>query len=290
MGALSGVLLVDKPAGPTSFDVVRKARQGCGVRVGHAGTLDPFATGLLLVLMGQATRLSQLFLGLQKEYEMTVQFGSTSSTGDPTGEIAEIGGQVDRRAVVQGLDRLRGEIVQKIPLTSAVKVDGEALYKRAHRGESIDTPSRQVTIYDLCLLDFDASAQTARVLALTSSGTYLRVLAQDLGEGLGVGGYALALRRSRIGRFSVGDALHFDELSPDRYEDAGPGVLSLEQALSDVPTVELSDVHARLAANGNELHIEQQGRFCVYGEERLLGIYEGRAGVARPLAVFAAEG
>jgi tRNA pseudouridine55 synthase len=286
---LSRVLLVDKPVGPTSFDVVRMARRGYGARVGHAGTLDPFATGLLLVLMGEATKLSQLFLGLQKEYEVTVQFGATSNTGDPTGEIVQVGGRVDRAAVVRALDRFRGTIDQKVPLTSAVKVDGEALYKKAHRGESAETPVRQVTIYDICLLDFDDQAQTARLLAVTSSGTYLRVLAQDLGEALGVSGYALALRRTRIGRFSVREALALDELSPERYAGGGPGVLSLDQALAGIPTLQLSGSNARLAANGNELRLEEQGRFRVYGNDRLVGIYEGRAGVARPLVMFPAE-
>lgn len=118
MSGLSRVLLVDKPAGPTSFDVVRRARRGFGGRVGHAGTLDPFATGLLVVLLGQATRLSQLFLGLPKEYELTVQFGAESSTGDPMGEISGAGGRTSRDQVVEALDRFRGEIWQKVQVGS----------------------------------------------------------------------------------------------------------------------------------------------------------------------------
>jgi tRNA pseudouridine55 synthase len=287
---LSRVLLVDKPVGPTSFDVVRVARRGYGARVGHAGTLDPFATGLLLVLMGEATKLSQLFLGLQKEYEVTVQFGATSSTGDPTGELMQVGGRVDRAALVRGLDRFRGAIDQKVPLTSAVKVDGEALYKKAHRGETAETPVRQVTIYDICLLDFDYEAQTARLLAVTSSGTYLRVLAQDLGEALGVSGYALALRRTRIGRFSVREALRLEDLSAERYADSGPGVLSLDRALAGLPALQVSGASARLASNGNALRVEARGRVRVYGNDRLLGIYEGRSGVARPLVIFPVGG
>jgi tRNA pseudouridine55 synthase len=289
-GPVSRVLLVDKPIGPTSFDVVRIARRGFGRRVGHAGTLDPFASGLLLVLMGQATRLSQLLLGPPKEYEVTVQFGAISSTGDPTGEISETSGRVREAVVIEALDTFRGEICQKVPLTSAVKVDGEALYKKAHRGETADTPERQVMIYDLCLQHFDEEEQTARILALTGSGTYLRVLAQDLGLALGVGGYASALRRTRVGRFSVGDALELDELSPERYATTGPGVLTLDQALAGMPAVELEAVQARLAANGNELRMEQTGRFRVYGQERLLGIYQGHEGVARPLVIFPDEG
>ncbi len=286
MSQVSRVLLVDKPVGPTSFDVVRTARRGFGGRVGHAGTLDPFATGLLLVLIGQATRLSRLFVGLSKEYEVIVQFGATSSTGDPTGEISETCGRVDRASVLRAMDGLRGDIVQKVPLTSAVKVDGEALYKKAHRGETAETPERKVCIYDLCLLDFSEDAQTARILAVTSSGTYLRVLAQDLGEALGVGAYALELRRTRVGRFGVCEALGLEDLSPERYAVAGPGVLDLDQALAGLPAVVLDETSARLVANGNKLKVERQGRFRAYGEGRLLGVYEGDAGIAKPLIVF----
>jgi tRNA pseudouridine55 synthase len=285
----SRVLLVDKPVGPTSFDVVRRARRGFGSRVGHAGTLDPFATGLLLVLMGQATKISQLLLGLTKEYELTIQFGAASSTGDPTGEVTTNGGRVERTAVLKAMDGFRGEVTQKVPLTSAVKVDGEALYKKAHRGETAETPERQVSIYDLSLLDFDDTAQTAKILAVTGSGTYLRVLAEDLGAALGVGGYALALRRTRIGRYSVCEALSLDDLTPERYAEPGPGVLSLDQALAALPTLELDEARARLAANGNELSVDHQGRFRAYGQGRLMGIYEAQAGVARPLVIFPAE-
>ena len=289
MGPVSRVVLVDKPVGPTSFDIVRRARRGYGGKVGHAGTLDPFASGLLMILMGQATRLSQLLLGLPKEYEMTVQFGATSSTGDPTGEIKATAGHVDRAGVAKALDSLRGDIVQKVPLTSAVKVNGEALYKKAHRGETADTPERQITVYDLCLLGFDEKSQTAQVLASTSSGTYLRVLAQDLGGLLGAGGYALTLKRTRVGRFSVGDALELEKLSPAEFAESQRGVLTLDQAMAGLPVVELDEAGARLAANGNELHMQLQGRSRVRGHGRLLGIYEGRSGVAAPLVVFPAE-
>lgn len=286
MSAVSRVLLVDKPVGPTSFDVVRRARRGFGGRVGHAGTLDPFATGLLLVLMGQATRLSQLFVGLPKEYEVTVQFGATSSTGDPTGEISETHGRVDKASVFRAMDGLRGDIIQKVPLTSAVKVDGEALYKKAHRGETADTPERMVSIYDLCLLNFCEDAQTARILAVTSSGTYLRVLAQDLGEAVGIGAFALELRRTRVGRFTVCEALGLEDLSPERYAVEGAGVLSVDQALAGLPAVELDETLARLAANGNKLEVERQGRFRAYGRGRLLGVYEGRRESRGPWSSF----
>jgi tRNA pseudouridine55 synthase len=177
-----------------------------------------------------------------------------------------------------------------VPLTSAVKVDGEPLYKRAHRGEVVDTPEREVMVYDLTLVGFDEHAQTARLLALTGSGTYARALAIGVGEALGCGGYAAALRRTRIGMFSVADGLSPDELSPQRYEAGGRGVLTSDEALAFIPRWELSQAEARLAAIGNPLRNMPAGRFRVYGDGRLLGVYEGAGDHARPLVVFPGPG
>jgi tRNA pseudouridine55 synthase len=286
------VVLLDKPVGPTSFDMVRVARRGTRGRVGHAGTLDPFATGLLLIMLGHATRISSLLMEMPKEYDLLVQFGVVSSTGDPTGELAPFRPEegdvksVTAREVAAVLDRFRGRITQRVPLTSAVKVDGEALYKKAHRGEVADTPDREVMVYDLTLVDFDEDAQIARLLALTGAGTYARVLASDIGEALGCGGHAAALRRTRVGMFSVADALSPGELCPQRYDEGGRGVLTLDEALAFMPSLELSDADARLAANGNELRNGPVGRFRAYGAGRLLGVYEGTGERARPLIVF----
>lgn len=283
----SCVVLVDKPVGPTSFDMVRIARRGTRVRVGHAGTLDPFASGLLLVMVAQATRISNLLTALPKEYEVTVQFGAVSTTADPTGNITSTGGIVSVDQVVEALGRFRGRIRQRVPLTSAVKVDGEPLYRKAHRGEIADTPEREVMIYDLTLTEFDEVAQIARLLALTGSGTYVRALAEDLGAATGAGGYAAALRRTRIGGFSIEQAIKPEDLSPDRCKVGGPGVLSLDDALAFIPRHEVDAHDARLVANGNDLRDAPIGRFRVYGPSGLLGIYEGRGDGARPLIVFA---
>jgi tRNA pseudouridine55 synthase len=280
------VVLVDKPVGPTSFDIVRIARRGLKARVGHAGTLDPFASGLLLVMIGQATRISNLLMGLPKEYDLTVQFGATSTTADPTGHITPTGRRTTAAQVVAALDGFRGRIRQRVPLTSAVKVDGEPLYKRAHRGEEAETPEREVMVYDLCMLGFDEERQTARLLALTGSGTYARTLAEDIGRAVGAGGYAAALRRTLIGSFGVEKALRPEELSPSRYEDGGPAVLSVDEALFFLARHELSGSEARLAVNGNELRVSRQGRFRVHGPEGLLAVYEGSGDAARPLVVF----
>jgi tRNA pseudouridine55 synthase len=280
------VVLVDKPIGPTSFDMVRMARRGLKARVGHAGTLDPFASGLLLVMVGQATRISDLLMGLPKEYDVTVRFGAESTTADPTGDITLTGRRTSEEQVAAVLDCFRGPIRQRVPLTSAVKVDGERLYKKAHRGETADTPEREVMVYELTMIEFDDEKQTARLLATTGSGTYVRTLAEDIGRAVGSGAYAASLRRTRIGAFSVDEALSPEELSPERYAVGGRGVLSLDDALDFLPRYDLNEGEARSAANGNELRGAPVGRFRVHGAEGLLGIYEGRGEVARPLVMF----
>lgn len=280
------VLLVDKPEGLTSFDVVRKARRGVGARVGHAGTLDPFASGLLVVLIGGATRVSSVIMGLPKEYEFTAQFGAVSTTGDPEGEIEETGGTVTASEVVRVLDDFRGRIRQRVPLASAVKVGGERLYKKARRGEKVETPEREVVIYDLVMTGFDAGKQRASFIVLVSSGTYVRSLAEQIGQALGVGAYAWDLRRTRVGIFSVVDALSVSELSPERYAQGGRGVLSLEQALSFLPSYEVGPEGERRAANGSDLPGGLPGRFRVRGARGLIAIYQGDGRVSRPLVVF----
>ncbi len=286
LAGVSCVVLVDKPIGPTSFDVVRRARRGLRDKVGHAGTLDPFASGLLLVLVGQATRTSNFLMALPKEYEVTVQFGATSSTADPTGEICQTGCRVHETQVLAALERFRGKVTQRVPMTSAVKVEGEALYRKAHRGEVVETPQREVTVYDLTLLGFEEEDQTARLRAVTGSGTYVRTLAEDLGETTGAGAYAASLRRTLSAGLSVQDALSPDDLSPERYAAGGRGVLNLDEALAFLAVHEVAKREAYLAANGNTLHDAPSGRFRVHGPDGLIGIYEGDGNEARPLVVF----
>jgi tRNA pseudouridine(55) synthase len=160
---LDGVLLIDKPAGATSHDVVARVRRllrPTVKKVGHAGTLDPFATGLLVVLIGRATKLARFFVDLPKEYECTLKFGVRSDTGDLTGTLQETGVTTTREAVEAVLPGFHGTIMQSVPMTSAVKVDGERLYKKAHRGEVIENPVKEVEIESIEVLGFDADAQT----------------------------------------------------------------------------------------------------------------------------------
>jgi tRNA pseudouridine55 synthase len=193
----AGVVFVDKPAGPSSFALVRDLRDRTGARAGHAGTLDPFATGLLLVLLGDATKLVPRFVGLDKRYVTEVDLTATSSTGDPEGELAPREAP-DRAELEARLDGLRGEIELPVPAYSAVKVGGERAYRLARRGTAVEMPVRRSTVHSLDLLDYDG--RVARLDLAVSSGTYVRAIAEALG------GYCLTLRRTEVGPFSVEEA------------------------------------------------------------------------------------
>jgi tRNA pseudouridine55 synthase len=221
---MDGVLLIDKPAGLTSHDVVARVRRSLGgVRTGHAGTLDPFATGLLLVLIGRATKAQQALMALPKSYEAVARLGARSSTGDPEGEITETG-----RIPPDPPDLPTGEIRQRPPMHSAVKVGGERAYRRARRGESFEMPERIVTVHSFEQLWREPGAGPGRppraAFAIEcGSGTYVRSLIEALGDA-----YCLELRRTAIGPFNVAGAVP----PPPRGESwVDPPVIPLEQAL-----------------------------------------------------------
>lgn len=187
------VLLCDKPAGITSHDMVRRVRRERGCKAGHSGTLDPFATGLLLVLLGRATRLQRFLTDLPKTYLATARLGWRSSSGDPEGELTETG------RLPASLQLPTGTVRQRVPMTSAVRVGGERLYRKAHRGETVQTPLREVEIFRAELLE--ARAGSARYEIECSSGTYVRTLVETLGDA-----YCSELRRTAIGPFRIEDA------------------------------------------------------------------------------------
>jgi tRNA pseudouridine55 synthase len=216
-------LLVDKPAGVTSHDVVSEIRRERGGKVGHAGTLDPFATGLLIVLLGKATRLQRYLLELPKTYVATARLGWRSSTGDPDGELEETGRMPER------LELPTGEIEQRVPMTSAVRVDGERLYKKAHRGEEVERPTRRVTIHRADLLESDGERATFEIEC--SSGTYIRTLVETLDDA-----YCESLRRIAIGDLQV----------PEGESEEIP----VERLMSFMPEWDLTDDEAEAVGHG----------------------------------------
>jgi tRNA pseudouridine55 synthase len=205
----ASVLLYDKPAGVTSHDVVARVRRERGAKAGHAGTLDPFATGLLLILLNGATRLQRFLVGLPKTYLATARLGWRSSTGDPDGELTETGVRP------ASLELPTGTVRQRVPMTSAVRVGGERLYRKAHRGEVVQTPERDVQVHRAQLLG--SEGEYARYEIGCSAGTYVRTLIETLEDA-----YCSELRRTAVGPFHVQDA--GQEVPADRVAELVPAV------------------------------------------------------------------
>ena len=197
----SGVILVDKPAGPTSFAIVAATRRRTGARTGHAGTLDPFATGLLLLLSGASTRLQPRFVGLAKRYETEIDLGARTTTGDIEGERVDERDPPARAELEEELEGLRGAVDLPIPAASAVKIDGERAYALHRRGVAVEMPVRTMHVHELTLRGYDDGV--AQIELHVSSGTYIRAIADALG------GHCATLRRTEIGPF------HVDEADPD---------------------------------------------------------------------------
>lgn len=203
----SGIILVDKPAGPTSFAIVAAVRRRTGARTGHAGTLDPFATGLLLVLSGAATRLQPRFVGLDKRYVTEIDLTARTSTGDLEGEVLDEHEPASSEKLEEQLAGLRGTVGLPIPAASAVKIDGERAYRLHRRGVVVEMPVRQMKVHELALTDYEHGV--ACLDLLVSSGTYVRSIAEALG------GHCRALRRTEIGPFSVEEADEETIIQPD---------------------------------------------------------------------------
>jgi tRNA pseudouridine55 synthase len=260
---MDGVILVDKPAGNTSHDVVAAVRRGLPERrrVGHAGTLDPFATGLLIVLVGRATRAQRFFMALPKTYRASARFGAVSSTGDPEGQITETGRPAPAR-----LELPVGDVRQRPPAHSAVKVAGERAYRRARRGEEVEVGERTVHIRRFDLLHREG--QRAELEIECSSGTYVRSLVADLGDA-----YCEALRRTAIGEFSVEDA------DPDR-------LIPLAQALAFLPERRLDGEESRRAGHGVAVPGEADGFVRLVDERGLIAVAEPRDGQLKPVVGF----
>ena len=207
----NSVLLIDKPAGMTSFGVVARIRRrlsqqlGKKAKVGHTGTLDPFATGLMIIVTGKECRNAQQYSKLDKVYEATVRLGQTSTTGDPEGELSDVSAREPSvEEVQQALKGFVGEITQRPPQFSAIKIGGRRAYDLARKGEVVEMPERQVTVFSLELLEY--TYPDVRIRIHVSSGTYIRTLAEDIGKVLGTGAYCSELRRTKVAEYRVEDA------------------------------------------------------------------------------------
>jgi tRNA pseudouridine55 synthase len=269
---MDGVLIVDKPAGLTSHDVVARVRKITSHRrVGHTGTLDPFATGVLVVLVGRATRLAQFLSGAEKEYEAVIRLGYATDTGDVTGTRVpnfttetQRSTEIHREEIESAMVSLRGEIQQTPPMFSAKKVAGRKLYELARRGEVIERQPVRVKISEFTaiseggalLSENNDGTRDLRVRVVCSAGTYIRTLAEDFGNQLGLGAHVAALRRTRAGQARIGDAITLDRLNEVAQSGSLAEVLiSPDAALSSLPALQLDADDARRVGQGIDLQL-----------------------------------
>jgi len=280
---ISGVVLVAKPAGPTSHDVVDMVRRALGERrVGHLGTLDPFAQGLLVLVVGRATRLAPYAGGWEKRYTGVMRLGATTDTDDGTGTVTHTSDDwrtLDAAAVSGAFARFAGRYEQTPPAYSAVKVEGVRAYKRARRGEAPAPKARPVDVGELVL---DAWAPPdARFHATVSAGTYLRSLARDVGTALGCGGHLVALERTAVGPFALGDAVAPEAVSPAALRDVATLV-------GDLPRRDLDAAGREAVAHGRSVAAApgEAGRVALFADGMLLGVAEREGDVLKPRVVL----
>lgn len=291
MSELNGVLPVDKREGPTSHDVVAAARRALRTRrIGHTGTLDPFASGLLLLCLGPATRLSEYLTSLPKTYEATMVLGVTTDTDDHTGQVAHSseGWSTLEREQVEAAARAQvGLILQRPPAFSAKKIAGERMYAAARRGEAPQREPVEVEVQSLEITRFEPPEVDFRVSC--GSGTYIRAIARDIGLALNVGAHLARLRRTRVGNFSVQGALTLDELGDT--ERVSERLLSPAQALAHLPAVTLDDAQVGAILHGRAVAAEPSAPDAepvalLSPARELVAIGARRGGSIRPRKVF----
>jgi tRNA pseudouridine55 synthase len=270
---MEGTLVIDKPAGMSSHDVVARVRKIIAMRrVGHTGTLDPFATGVLVVMVGKATRLMQFLGGAEKEYEALIRLGYATDTGDVTGSPRAFATEtqrhreIDKEAIERAMAPLRGEIDQMPPMYSAKKVKGQKLYELARRGEEIERAPVRITISTFETIERDGKllkenedgTRDLAVRVVCSAGTYVRTLAEDFGKRLGLGAHLAELRRTRAGSFKIEDAHTLEQLS-DLAESGSVEklLISPDGTLTHLPALDLSADDVRRVMNGLDLRVEQ---------------------------------
>ena len=290
---IEGIVLVDKPSGPTSHDVVAKMRKLFNTRkVGHAGTLDPMATGMLVIGVGRATRLLGFFTSHEKEYLGTVCLGVSTTTDDSQGEILKVTStaQLTQSMILETIREFRGPIMQQPSAVSAIKIDGRRAYARVRDGEEVVIPPRSVVIHDLEILKVSRNQESdtfdVELRVVCSAGTYIRALARDIGSNLGVGGHLTALRRTRSGVF--------DTMAPMAQLQENPKYLDLSDTIRKAfPVVTLSLEDSSKARNGVRLPTPidvESGNVGVFDSTGFaIGIFDNSDSELKPLVVFSSN-
>jgi tRNA pseudouridine55 synthase len=272
---MHGVLLVDKQAGITSHDVVDKIRKIAGTRrVGHTGTLDPGATGLLVVCIGSALKIVEFLGGFDKEYIATLKLGTSTNTHDKDGKVVFEGNykKITREIFEKTVKEFKGEILQTPPLVSALKIKGKKLYEYARKGQKIDIPTRSVKFYSIDVLDF--SPPYVKMKILCSKGAYIRALARDIGERLGCGAIIYDVRRTIVGSFSINNAIKIEDTTTR--EDIEKALIPIDKALSFLPELRISVNQAQKFVKGQFIFSTIPGElFRVYVQDRNTIVFIG---------------
>jgi tRNA pseudouridine55 synthase len=252
---MNGVLVVDKPKGITSFDVVREVRRAVAIKkVGHTGTLDPMATGVLPICLGDGTKIAQFIIEATKAYDATLKLGVTTDTLDAEGKVLETRAvpPITRELLEATLAKFRGTLQQVPPMYSAIKIGGKRLYELARAGEEVERAPREVTVFELVLRDF--SSDEVRLSVRSSKGFFVRSLAADIGEALGCGAHLTALRRTQSGPFTLAQSMPLADVVAQ-----GPAVASrlvgLSDALSDIPELKITAVEAARVKHGGAVEV-----------------------------------
>lgn len=267
---MNGIILVDKPKDFTSRDVVNIVSKKLKTKkIGHTGTLDPLATGLLILTIGKGTKISELITSDIKEYIATFKFGIKTDTLDITGNIIDNEyKKISKQDLLNTLNKFKGTYLQEVPIYSAVKVDGKKLYEYARNNEEVNLPKKEVTIYELELLEFE---EEIKIRCLVSKGTYIRSLIRDIGQDLGTYATMTSLIRTKQGNFNLMDSYTIDDINNDKYK-----LIPLEDYFKDYPKIDVDDTLYKKVKNGNKIEniYNIKDLVSIYYNEKLIAIYK----------------
>lgn len=276
---MDGIIIINKPQGCTSHDIVHKAKKIFNEKVGHTGTLDPMATGVLPLLIGKGTLCSKYLIEHDKIYKAKIQLGVKTDTADQEGNIIEKSQVNDSifniEKIKNTLKNMIGKNLQTPPIYSAIKVKGKKLYEYARKGENVEIPKREITIYDIELTNIDEKNKTIEFKVHCSKGTYIRSLCEDIATNLGTIGYMASLQRLKVGRFSIENSITIDDLEKNIKNDnyIKNHFISIEKLFENEPNIELNNRKLELFLNGVKLtHDLKDGVYKIYSNNKFIGL------------------
>ena len=268
---MNGILIVNKPEGITSQGVVSRVKKLLNEKkVGHTGTLDPLATGVLPILIGNYTKLSKYLIEHDKTYRAIIKLGESSSTGDREGEIVETKEvpNLDEAKIKLALDKFLGKKVQTPPMYSAIKINGKKLYEYARAGEEVEIPKREIEIYKIDLISFDKENKRLEFEVSCSKGTYIRTLCEDIAKELETVGYMYSLNRIKVDKFSIEDSFTLEDIEARNYK-----LISMEELFKSLPRIDLSSRKLELFLNGVNLSFDlEDGIYNIYNDKKYIGL------------------